>query len=122
MITNKMLSLDPGELEHFIEIQQATEMQDAAGALLQSWAKYAQVWASIDPYGGGERWADGTTVSTNVIKIKMRYCPGISTKMRVAWNGRVFDIKIVENVMERGAVHVLTCIERLYDEAGTRVQ
>ncbi len=115
-------SIDPGELRHLVTLQTPTESQDSNGALLQNWTEYARVWARIDPYGGGEKWADAALSSTNMFKIRMRYCPGVTARMRVVFEKRVFDIKNVEDVLERKALHILTCLERLYDETGTRVQ
>ena len=114
--------IDPGELRHAITIQVAAESQDTNGALTLTWTTYAQVNARIDPYGGGEKWGDAALQTTNLFKIKMRYCAGITTKMRVSFNGRIFDIKNIENVLERNVVHILKCLERAYDEAGVRVQ
>jgi SPP1 family predicted phage head-tail adaptor len=115
-------SIDPGDMRHRIMIEQAVESQGANGALLQSWTTYARAWARIDPYGGGEKWADASLAATNMFKLRMRYCPGLTTRMRIIHDNRVFDIKNVEDVLERKIVHILTCLERLYDEIGARVQ
>jgi SPP1 family predicted phage head-tail adaptor len=119
---DKWPSIDPGELRHLVEIQYPVETQDTNGALLLSWSKFAQVKCRIDPYGGGEKWSDAALQTTNLFKFKMRYCDGITTKMRIQYDNRTFDIKNVENVMERNLIHIITCLERLYDEAGIRVQ
>lgn len=115
-------SLDPGELDNKITIQRVIESQDATGALKQTWVTYVELYAGIDPYGGGEKWADTNLVATNLHKLKMRYVPGVTTKMRVKFDNRTFDIQNVENVGEKGVVLILKCLERLYDEQGVRVQ
>lgn len=115
-------SIDPGELRHLIIIQKPIESKDSDGALLQAWVTYAQAYAKVDPYGGGEKWADASLASTNMHKFTIRYVAGIHPRMRISWDGRIFDIQNVENVLERNILQILKCLERLYDEAGVRVQ
>lgn len=115
-------AIDPGDLHNRIEIQKPIETQDTNGALLQNWTTHAMAWARIDPYGGGEKWGDAALQTTNLFKVWIRYCAGVTTKMRVSFNGRILDIKNVENVLERNIVQILTCMERFYDETGVRVQ
>lgn len=118
----KWPSVDPGELRHLITIQRPVESQGSDGALMQAWVTHVQVYAKIDPYGGGEKWVDAALQTSNFFKIWMRYCAGVTTKMRISFDKRIFDIKNVENVMERNVLLVLTCLERLYDESGRRLQ
>jgi head-tail adaptor len=115
-------TLDPGELHHKVKIQRPIESQDATGALKQTWVTFIETYVGIDPFGGGEKWADANLASTNVFKMKLHYVKGITTKMRVSHDGRMFDIQNVENVEERDRVLILKCMERLYDEQGVRVQ
>jgi head-tail adaptor len=122
--------IDPGELRHSVQILQPLESQDSNGELKQTWAIYLTVWAKVDPYGGGEKWADATMAAMNMHKVTMWYkaqpidTKGNNipwTKLRLSYNGRVFDIKNVENVLERNILLIMKCWERLYDEAGVRV-
>lgn len=90
-----------GELRHKVIIQQNTPKRDAMNAEVDSWAEYATVWASIEPIRGKEFW-DSQQVNAEITgKIKLRYLSGITSKMRVKYETRIFEILSVINPGEK---------------------
>jgi SPP1 family predicted phage head-tail adaptor len=76
-------------------------------SILQSWDTFAEAWASIEPLIGKEYFAQEREQAVVSHKIRMRYQPGITHKMRVAWESRLFEIESVLNVGERNREIVL---------------
>ena len=79
--------------------------------MMQAWETFATVWASIEPLIGREYFAQEREQATVSHKIRMRHFPGITHKMRVAWESRLFEIESVLNVGERNREIVLMCRE-----------
>ena len=117
--------IDPGELRQRIEIQRAVEGQGNAGALTQTWETVATCKAKITRRAGpGERYADNAlqTGKSHLVVMYYRDCPDLTEKDRIQWNGKTLDIKDVNDVDGRHVKLILTCLERVYDEPGRRVQ
>jgi SPP1 family predicted phage head-tail adaptor len=90
-----------GRLRHQVVIQQVTESQDASGAVVESWAALATVWASIDPIAGNEFFAAKQTMAETTHRIRIRYLSGVVPKMRVLFGSRTFDITEIINFQEK---------------------
>ena len=118
--------IDPGEMRHRVTIQRPVESQGASGALLQTWETVtANCRAKVTRRPGpGERYADNAlqTSKSHLVVIQYRDCPGVTEKMRIQWGGKTLDVKDVNDVDGRHVKLILTCLERVYDEPGTRVQ
>jgi len=100
-----------GKLRHRITIQEYAASRDSFGAQVQTWADKATVFASIAPVSGKEYFAAQQINSEITTKITIRYLPGITPKMRVLFNGRIFEILAVLNHEERNIELNLMCKE-----------
>ncbi len=90
-----------GELRHKVTIQNYTTSPNAVSEPVKTWADYATVWASIEPIRGKEFW-DSQQVNAEITgKIKLRYLSGITSKMRVKYETRIFEILSVINPGEK---------------------
>lgn len=94
-----------GLLRHAIVIQSPTETRDSIGGVVKSWATFASMRASVEPYQAREI-ARGEQVRADVShKIVMRYVSGLSPKFRIAWTvgatTRYFHIVQILNIGER---------------------
>jgi SPP1 family predicted phage head-tail adaptor len=102
-----------GQLRHYITVQQVTETQDTFGQGIESWTTWKQVYAAVEPMVGREYFASAQTLSKVTHRIRIRHLSGLTTKHRISWDGRIFDIESVINVMERERELVLMCVERV---------
>lgn len=100
-----------GPLRHRITIEQATESRDSSGGVISTWGTYATVWASVSPLIGREYIAAKTVSASVTHKIRMRYLAGMTPKMRIAWDSRLFDIESILDVDERHAELVIMATE-----------
>lgn len=101
-----------GKLRNPVTIQQPVETPNSYGEPETTWILFAQAWASIEPLQGREYLASAGIRSEVTTRIRMRYVEGVTTKMRVLFGDRQFDISAVINVDERGRELHLMAVER----------
>jgi SPP1 family predicted phage head-tail adaptor len=100
-----------GKLRHRITIEQVIETQDADGSMIETWTTFAMAQASIEPISGREYFAAQSTQADVTHRIRLRYLSGVTPKMRVNYNSRIFDILSVININERNRELQLMCRE-----------
>ena len=95
-------ALKAGDLDKRVTIQAPTETRDAGGAVVVTWVDVATVWAAIEPLRGRELIAAQAEASEVSGKIRLRYLSGITSKHRVVYGARIFDVVAPVNPKERG--------------------
>lgn len=101
-----------GRFRHQIVIQKNTPVQSASGAAVESWSTFATVFAGVEPVKGREYFGAGRINAETTHLIVLRWLAGVDETMRIAFDGRVFDIQAVINKDERDRDLELTCVER----------
>lgn len=96
------MSINMGNLRHRITIEQKT-IDNSQLDPVETWSKFATVWAAIEPLKGNERWIDGAKLISNSVtgRIKIRYLAGVTPTMRVKFGSRTYEILAAINVNER---------------------
>ncbi len=100
-----------GPLRCRITVEAPVETQGSDGSTVTTWETFAAAWATVEPLIGREYFAQQREQATISHKIRMRYQPEITHKMRIAWGTRIFEIESVLNVGERNREIVLMCSE-----------
>lgn len=103
--------LPAGRLREQITIQQPVEAQDEHSGTLTTWETFAIARAEVKPLSGREFWAAQATQSETTTQMRIRYAPGITTKMRVVWREAEYGIQSVIPD-ERWREITLMCVER----------
>ena len=97
-----------GELRHVVNIQQQARTPNASGGYTETWNDFAvNLYCKIEPLAGEERYLREQINDELTHRITMRYYPGVSSKMRVLYGTRVFQIEQVLNTEERNRVLTL---------------
>ena len=110
-----MVLLNPGAPRNKITIQETTQTQSSTGMVTDSWSTYAVRYAAIKTMGGREGLISHQTFGQRSLKFILDYdslVREITSKMRVSWDSRTFDIRDVENINEDNREVVLVCTER----------
>lgn len=95
-----------------INIQTYTETQDDYGQIIKAPVDlYTGLWASMVTTGGGEFYAAQKLNAETSALFKLRYQPGITSKMKVIYGNRTFEILNVNNVNEKFEWIHLSCKE-----------
>lgn len=93
-----------GLLRHKIAIEAEATTRDEYGAEIPTWSVYMRCYASPKTVSEKEFFAAKQTQSERVTSFRIRYSAkanAITTKMRIVWGSRVFDIESVSNENER---------------------
>jgi SPP1 family predicted phage head-tail adaptor len=107
------MSLEAGKLRHRVLIQQdAGNTTDEHGQPIQVWQDVATRWAAVEPLQGREVWQAQQARPEVTHRITLR-AGGLTltTKMRVIFEARTFEIQSVIDRGERGAELELICKE-----------
>ena len=63
--------------------------------------KFKDVWCSITPVSGNEKFLSNADFSKTTHKIRIRYLAGVNASMRLLWQGRYFNFMNTRNIGER---------------------
>lgn len=92
--------LNAGELTKLVSIQAETGVQDTYGQPGGTWSDLTTVFAAIITTGGKEFYAaQKLNAETNAV-IKIRYRRGITTRNRIKYGSKVFDILSIVDPLE----------------------
>ena len=106
-----MPRLRSGSLRKRIEIQSATELQDALGSVNFTWSTDATRWGSIQQLTAEERKAHGQLEGSNTVKVVLRFYDGLAITHRLKYGTRIFGIVSLQNEMERDHVTSVIAVE-----------
>ena len=81
-----------GKLRHRITIEAPTAVQDQYGEPVEGWTPFVSVMASREDLAGREWFAAQQTQSEVTTRFVLRYVAGVTTTMRVALDGVVYNI------------------------------
>lgn len=87
-------------MNRMLIIQQATETRDAVGGTAETWSKFAQAWGSIESISGREVMIAAQLQSPISAKARIRYLVGLTTKMRISHDGKIYDINFIRDISD----------------------
>ena len=100
-----------GRLRHQVVIQTPAEDNDSYGQAIKTWGTFATVHAAVEPLNGREFLAAAQINAETTTKITIRYLSGITQKMRISYDNRLFNIEAMKNIGERDRQIELMCSE-----------
>ena len=101
--------ISAGKLRQVITYQAKTVTVDEYGGPVEAWADHATVRAAVNPLIGKDLMASMSAQSTAEMRINHRFVPGITSAMRILWNGATYEI-----VGEPANVHGLSREHEVY--------
>jgi len=103
--------MQAGSLRQRVTLERATEARDAYGAVTVTWSTLATVWADVQPAAGREYWSAAQTVGEGALRVRIRHFSGLTSKDRLVWDDRNWDIRSVADVGARTRELELVCTE-----------
>lgn len=98
---------DARRFDKRITIEQRSEARTGSGAVSVAWTAFLVAYAS-SLYQGGREFTAAAQVHGAVDAVfVMRNVPGITNRMRVNFEGRLFDIIAVDNLSDRCFVRLI---------------
>ncbi len=95
-----------------VTIQSSSRVSDGQGGFVETWNSGSTVWASIEPKPGNEVFQASQTMALTTHRIMMRYTSEVTDASRIIYGTRVFYVKDVIDVEERGRFLLIKAIER----------
>lgn len=102
----------PGDLRERVTVQVASGATNALGETVLAWSNSSAVWASVEGVSARESLTAGQQETTISHRVRLRYLPGLTGKMRFSWRGRTLDII---SLLEHGnrSEHEAICQEQV---------
>lgn len=108
----KQVKLNSGKYRHKVMFQKLVESQDSYGEPTDVWEDDFEARVGIFPLTSKEFLEAQTLSNTVTHKVLLRYRTGVTSDMRIIFNGRVFSIIGVPiNFQERNVELLLMCKE-----------
>lgn len=88
-----MFATNPGKYRHRVTIEQQMETRGEMGGVIVTWVPFANnVPAEVLTGPGRDAIAADAQQADVSARINLRYLPGLTGKMRIVWDGRLFNI------------------------------
>jgi len=100
-------------LNRRIEIQRKSNIEDGFGGFIETWTALKEVWAEIKPINTFEHFEANSISEKITHTIILRYFADLKTEHRIKYQGRIFVIKGIINVLEENKVLELKVEETL---------
>lgn len=102
--------IDSARLRERVIVQVASGTTNALGETVLAWANSTAAWASVEGVSAREALAAGQQETTITHRVRLRYLPGLTQRMRFAWRNRTLNIV---SLLEYGnrTEHVAICEE-----------
>lgn len=104
-----------GKLRHLASIESYTEAPDGFGEVVKSWTKFSDIWCSIKPINGKEKYVSAEKHATATHEVMSRFIDGVTPRMRLVDGTRVFGIISSLNVNEESKMMQLIVEEKVDD-------
>ena len=97
-----------GKMHRWITIEQFTAVQDAFGQETKTWNEFASVWTQKADIKARERFAAQQDIAEETTRFRMRYLEGVSPKMRIVHDGKVYNITGIAELGRRAGLEITT--------------
>lgn len=100
-----------GELRQRVTLEERTQVVASQGSLTSTWQGAETVWAAVEPVGGDEGERGKHADATVTHRVRIRYRPDVSPKMRLSHGDWTLEVVAVLNLDERNRELHLMCRE-----------
>ena len=94
-----------GALRHLVTIESQANTRSATGEVIPTWSTLVERWAEVRPLTGKEPYVAALQLQGEQMhRVRMRYdaaLDAVTTKMRIKFGSRYFDIQYKFNLDER---------------------
>jgi SPP1 family predicted phage head-tail adaptor len=95
-----------GKRDREITIEQLTPSQSGAGAPTLTPSTFAACRAAVTPMSASERFRSAAKHSARVSVFNVRYVPGVTPDMQIAYEGLKWQILGIEEVGRRAELNI----------------
>ena len=102
-----------GKKSKKIVIESVSEGRNSLGGITEAWSTFSSPFAKVEPLGGKEAFFNREMNASNMVKFTINFETGITTKMRISYDSRIFDILSKINLNERSKEIEMVCEEHI---------
>lgn len=99
------------DLRQRVSLQAMVSTRDRIGGQVETWTTQAVVWAQVRQASGREAWYRQQMNASAAWTISLRYRGDLTTKWRILYGDRTFEIRSVRDPDERRRFLELACDE-----------
>nr|DAM13288.1 MAG TPA: Putative head tail adaptor [Caudoviricetes sp.] len=112
-----MINIDIGTLDKRVGIFKYKDHVDEHGLTHQAIKKFSDAWARIEPTRGNELRQQTKETITDMVKVVIRYRPGITSDMFVRYGGITYNIKyVVDPYMAHVKLELMCTVRTIGDD------
>ena len=100
-----------GALRKSIVIQSMGSTTDAGGGRSVAWSTFKTLYAHVEQQSASDKYTQGVIDEKGLYVFTMRYVAGVTTKHRISYNSKFFNITSVINLDERDKYLVVKATE-----------
>lgn len=100
-----------GTLRHVVEVQRPNEVEDEMGEIVPTFSTDSRRRAAIVPLKQEERVEADKVKGVRTHKVVLRHYPDLTSRWRIKFGSRTFDVDGIINPMERGVSTEAVCVE-----------
>ncbi|HQD81179.1 MAG TPA: phage head closure protein [Bacillota bacterium] len=104
--------MNPGRLDQRVTLMREEVRQNELSQDVLEWVAWKTVWAEVVPETGSEVVVVQRLQPEQKYTVTIRYLKGVSTAIRLAWNGRILHVTAVPDAGPRRRYISLQCVER----------
>ena len=86
-----------GMMREVITIQAEATTTDELGGMVSVWTEQTTCWAEVMPITGYEKFNYGQVYNKVDFKMRIRHRTNVTTKHRVLWRTRKFNVEYIQN-------------------------
>lgn len=101
-----------GDLDRKIIIQSATDAQDDYGAVTQTWATFATVWAKKRDIRGSEQFVAQQVNARIAATFTIYWLDGVTEEMRISYESQYWDIRSINEIGRREGLELYAEVKR----------
>ena len=102
--------IDAGKLRERVTVEVASGTTNSLGETVLSWSTTSAVWASVEGVSARESLTAGQQDVSITHRVLLRYLPGLTQNMRLAWRNRTLEIVSLLEHNNRSE-HEAICVE-----------
>src|SRR3990172_1397455 len=109
-----MITATPaGRRNHRVTIQYLVASLDAAGQENLAYGRKRDEWAAVETLGGRELFNARQTLPTATHKLTIPWIDGLTTKQRILFGTRIFEILSIDNRNGDDREMIVVCEEKV---------
>jgi SPP1 family predicted phage head-tail adaptor len=102
-----------GNLDRRINVEEYSEVIDAAGFRVQTWTLHKQMWANFLHKKGSEQDIDKNRTTSRTVEFKTTWHTTITNEMRIFYNGDYYKIEDIKEIQrEVGLIIMCTKLQQ----------